>query len=200
MTTPTLTYFDFPGGRGEASRLALHVAQADWVDDRFTGDWPATKPTTPFGGLPTLTVPGKGVLSQSNAILEYIGRQHGLLPDEPFEAARHVAFMNAIEDLRAAAATTSRKDEDEKRAARAAFATGFFRQWATHASAEIRGPFVAGHVMSVADLKLHVAMRSYANGVYDHIPETILEPFPKITTLMEAVAAHPRVADWEARS
>ena len=74
MSKPILTYFDFAGGRGEASRLALHLAKVEWVDDRFQGDWQQKKPTTPFGGLPTLEIPGKGVLSQSNAILEYIGR------------------------------------------------------------------------------------------------------------------------------
>jgi hypothetical protein len=37
MSAPTLTDFDFPGGRGEASRLAFHVAEADWIDDRFSG-------------------------------------------------------------------------------------------------------------------------------------------------------------------
>lgn len=198
MSKLVLTYFDFPGGRGEASRLALHVAGADWVDDRFRGDWSQKKPTTPFGGLPTLEVPGRGVLSQSNAILSYIGRAHGLLPADAFEAARHEALMNAVEDLRAEAAKTSRDDEDEKRAAREAFASGYFQRWATQASAQVEGPFVGGSQISVADLKLFVAMGSYTKGTYDFIPANILDPFPKITALMDAVAAHPRVVDWYA--
>ncbi len=198
MTKPILTYFDFPGGRGEAARLALHVAGAEWTDDRFSGNWPEKKPSTPFGGLPTLEVPGKGVLSQSNAILSYIGREHGLLPGDSFEAARHEALMNAIEELRAEAGTTGKADEDEKRAAREAYAEGYFARWATHVSAQIKGPFVGGDAISVADLKLYVAMRSYTKGVYDYIPATILEAYPKITGLMAAVEAHPRVADWHA--
>ena len=83
MSKPILTYFDFPGGRGEAARLALHIAGVEFFDDRVQGkEWATRKATTPFGGLPVLEIPGKGVLSQSNAILGYIGRQHGLLPDE----------------------------------------------------------------------------------------------------------------------
>jgi glutathione S-transferase len=200
MSKPILTYFDFPGGRGEASRLAFHIAGAEWTDDRFRGDWPQKKETTPFGGLPTLEIPGKGVLFQSNAILSYIGREYGLLPEDNWEAARHLALMSAVEELRAQAATTDREDEDDKRAAREAFASGFLHRWATNASRQIQGPFVGGETISVADLKLFVAMRSYTNGVFDYIPKNVLEPFPKLTGLIAAVAAHPRVVDWYARA
>ena len=196
MSKPILTYFDFPGGRGEAARLALHVARADWVDNRFQGDWPAAKPTTPFGGLPTLEVPGKGILSQSNAILSWIGREHGLLPRDSWELARHEAVMNAIEELRCKVGATNRNDEEEKRQAREDFASGYFQQWATTVNDNIRGPFLGGETLCVADLKLFVVMRAYRLGVFDYIPGEILDPFPKITALMEAVSAHPRVVDW----
>ncbi len=199
MSAPILTYFDFPGGRGEASRLAFHIAGVEWVDDRFAGDWPEKKPTTPFGGLPTLEVPGCGVLSESNAILSYIGREHGLLSAHPFEAARQQSVMSAVEALRAEAGKTTRADVEEKRRTREAFAAGYFKDWATFASAQVRGPFVSGDELSVADLKLFVALGSYTRGVYDHIPTDILEPFPKLTTLLAAVAAHPRVVDWYTR-
>ncbi len=162
---------------------------------RFTSPAPIG-PTTPFGALPTLEIPGKGVLSQSNAILSYIGREHGLLPGDSWEAARHEAVMNAIEELRAEIATTGRDDEDEKRKAREAFAEGYFKRWASNAAAQIKGPFIGGDDISVADLKLFVAMRSYSKGVFDYVPTTILDPFPKITGLIDAVAAHPRVVDW----
>ena len=196
MSKLILTYFDFPGGRGEASRLALHIAGADWVDNRFNGDWPAKKPNTPFGGLPTLEIPGKGVLTQSNAILAYIGREYGLLPTDSWEVAQHESVMNAIEALRAHVATTDRKDEDDKRKAREAFSAGYFQHWCKSASALIQGPFIGGDAISVADLKLFVVMTAYEKGVYDHVPTDILKPFPKITGLLAAVAAHPRVVDW----
>ncbi len=57
MAKLKLTYFDFSGGRGEASRLALHIAGADWTDNRVKGQaWTELKASTPFGGLPTLEV------------------------------------------------------------------------------------------------------------------------------------------------
>lgn len=196
MTQPVLTYFDFPGGRGEAARLALHIAGVEWTDDRFSGPWPDKKPSTPFGGLPVLRVAGKGTLSQSNAILGYIGRTYGLLPEDPWEAAQHVALMNAIEEMRAHAKATSHEGDDQKRKAREAFASGYFQRWTAAASAQIQGPYFGGAQISVADLKLFVVMRGYLNGVYDHIPADVLAPFPKIAAHVAAVEAHPRVADW----
>lgn len=200
MSIPILSYFDFPGGRGEEARLAFEVAGVPWTDDRFSGDWPAKKPTTPFGGLPVLEVPGKGVLSQSNAILSYIGREHGLLPTDSWETAKHEALMNAVEELRAQATATNRDDKDEKKKARQAFAEGYLHRWLTNASAQIAGPFVGGDAISVADLKLFVSLASYQRGVYDHIPATVLDAYPKIIGLLQAVQAHPAVAGWYAKS
>src|SRR5271165_961321 len=102
MSKPKLTYFDAPVSRGEECRLALHVAGVDFEDNRIRrDDWPSLKPKTPFGSLPTLEMPGHPVLAQSNAILVLVGRLHGLHPKEPFEAARHEAMMQHVEDLRA---------------------------------------------------------------------------------------------------
>ena len=39
-------------------------------------------------------------LAQTNAILVLIGRAYGLHPTDGFEAARHEAMMQHVEDLR----------------------------------------------------------------------------------------------------
>src|SRR5687767_16008835 len=102
MTKPKLTYFDAPVSRGEECRLALHIAGVEFEDVRIgMTDWPALKPTTPFGVLPTFEIPGKSVLAESNAILVYIGRRWGLHPKDDFEAARHEMMMSHMESLRA---------------------------------------------------------------------------------------------------
>src|SRR4051812_20151736 len=109
MTRPKLTYFDAPVSRGEECRLALHCAGVDFEDTRVPrADWPALKPTTPFGSMPVLELPGQPPLAQSNAILTLIGRLHGLHPKGLFEAARHEAVMQHVEDLRANIAPTLR--------------------------------------------------------------------------------------------
>jgi len=98
MTKLKLTYFDAPTSRGEECRLALFVAGIDFEDHRLArAEWTALKPTTPFGSLPVLELAGKPPVSQSNAILAYVGRQHGLLPTDAWEALRLESLLSACE-------------------------------------------------------------------------------------------------------
>src|SRR5687767_2792814 len=126
MTKPRLIYFDAPVSRGEECRLALHLAGIDFEDVRVKADaWPAMKEQMPYGALPVLELPGRPPLAQSNAILVMIGRGHGLHPADDFEAARHEAMMQHVEDLRAAVGPTIRMSDAEKKAAREALVRGF---------------------------------------------------------------------------
>src|SRR4051812_21863992 len=101
MTKPTLTYFDIPTSRGEECRLALFIAGVPFTDERLSREqWAARKATSPFGALPIFTGEGKPPLAQSNAILRMIGGQHGLLPADAWESARHEAVMCSVEEMR----------------------------------------------------------------------------------------------------
>ena len=124
MSKPRLTYFDFAGSRGEECRIALHLAGIDFDDVRVkSADWPTLKASMPFGAMPVLQMPGKPPLAHSNAILVFIGRQHGLHPADAFEAARHEALMCAVEELRHSITPTLRiSDPEQKRTAREALA------------------------------------------------------------------------------
>ena len=155
MTKPKLTYFDFSGSRGEECRLAFVVAGVDFEDHRLrSGTWPDVKPSTPFGSLPILEIEGKGQLAECNAILTYIGREHGLHPKDPWEAARHEALMSATESLRFHLGATVSLAEDEKKAAREALLQGALPRFGKSVEAQLGdGPFVAGAQINVADLK-----------------------------------------------
>ena len=201
MTQFVLSYFDFDGGRGEDCRLALHLAGADWQDNRVRGaDWPAQKPETPFGGLPVLEIAGKGRIAQSNAILGYLGRCFGLHPADAFEAAHHEALMNAVEDLRALITPTLQmKDPEPRRAAREALAKGGIPTWGKRIDRMLGdGPFVAGDEIHVADLKLFVVYKWFASGGLDHVPSDVLAPCKKLTRIYESVAKHPAVVEYYA--
>jgi len=201
MATHKLTYFDFAGSRGEECRLALHLAGIAFVDERLSqADWAARRPTTPFYGLPVLTVEGKGELAQSNAILGYIGRTHGLLPSDPWEAARHEAVMNAVEELRGAMdPSIDAKDPAEKKRLREELVAGYLPAWGECMERQIRGPFVGGERISVADLKLFIVTKWLAKGVLDHVPADLFARHVKLSHLPVAVAQHPDVARWYAR-
>ncbi len=201
MPQPTLTYFNFNGGRGEDCRLALHIAGVPFTDNRIAGkQWAELKPTTAYGGLPTLEIPGLGTLSQSNAILGYIGRNHGLLPTDAFEAARHEGILLAVEELRwKGAPSGSEKDPDKKKALREELASGYLQRWAAAIEKQIGdGPFFGGDTISVADLKVFVMVAFYRRGGMDHIEGTVFDAFGKLIAHHDAVKAHPAVQSWYA--
>ena len=198
MTRPKLTYFDAPVSRGEECRLALHLAGIDFEDNRIDqATWAAMKESTPYGSLPVLELPGHPPLAQTNAILVLIGRRHGLHPRDDFEAARHEAMMQHVEDLRHNVSPTLRMGDTEKKAAREALVAGFLPAWASRAERNLgAGPFFAGEHINVVDLKLHMAVRWFLGGKVDHIPATIFAGFPKLMAVHDAVRDDARVKSW----
>ncbi len=201
MTKPTLTYFDISTSRGEECRLALFIAGVPFTDERLSGpQWAERKSWAPFGALPVFTSEGHPPLAQSNAILRMIGSQHGLLPADAWESARHEAVMCAVEELRGTLRPSGRiKDAAEKKLAREALAAGPVPEWSAHIEKQIKGPFLGGAAPSVADVKLFVVLTPLLEGKLDHLPAETLKPFPKLLGLVDAVKKHPKVVAWYAR-
>lgn len=201
MVQYKLTYFDFSGSRGEECRLALHVAGVDFVDQRITREaWLALKPSTPYGSIPVLEAEGKPPLAQSNAILSYVGQRYGLLPRDPWTAAEHLAILESVEELRAKLThTNTLTDPATKQLAREDFTKGPLRSWSQAVERQVRGPFVAGGEISVADIKIQQIMSSFKKGVIDHVPTDCFASCTRLEALHDAVLAHPKVAEWKAR-
>lgn len=196
MADMRVTYFDFAGSRGEEVRLALTIAGLPFDDNRVDrATFAKLKPDLPFASLPTLEVAGHGIFGQSNAILRLIGRQYGLHPDEPFEAARHDALMDACEDLRHRISPTGRiQDAAERQAARQQLATDYIPQWGRCIERLLGdGPFVAGARPSVADVKLYMVDKWISGGALDDIPTDLFDPYPRFKAVARAVATHPAV-------
>jgi glutathione S-transferase len=202
MSKPKLIYFDAPVSRGEECRLALHVAGVDFEDVRIKpADWPALKSQMPYGALPVLELPSKGLFAHSNAILVLIGRKHGLHPTDDFAAARHEGMMQHVETLRAVVSPTLRMPDAEKKSVREALVADFLPAWAAAAEHNIPGsPFFGGERIQVVDLKLHMAVRWFIGGKVDHIPATIFAGYPKLVAVHDAVRDHPAVRAWYAKA
>jgi prostaglandin-H2 D-isomerase / glutathione transferase len=196
----TLTYFDFDGSRGLECRMALHVAGVDFIDDRLNREqWVEARPSLPYGALPILTEDGR-VLPHCTAILNYVGREHGLHPSDPWSAAVHDGLMHGVEDLRSKVPGRGLSDE-EKKTAREEFAAGWLTRWAETVSGQVKGPFVEGSSLNVVDLKLYTVLRAYLNEGYDHIPASFFDAYPALTELVAAVDAHPKVLSyWASRA
>jgi prostaglandin-H2 D-isomerase / glutathione transferase len=202
MTKPKLTYFDAPVSRGEECRLALHLAGVDFIDNRVkNADWPALKPTTPYGSMPVLELPGAPPIAHCNAILVLIGRRYGLHPTDDIQAALHEGMMCHVEDLRGRVGPTIAMADDEKKRVREALVASYLPAWAGFAEKNIAGkPFFAGAKLHVVDLKLHLAVRWFIGGKVDHIPATIFAGYPKLMGVHDAVKDHPGVKAWYART
>ena len=198
MSKVKLSYFDFSGGRGEACRLALFLGGVDFVDDRVKfEDWNEKKPSAPYGAMPILEIEGKGILAQSNAILGLIGSKHSLLPEDFFEAAKHHAVLNAVEELDLRIGLTmSMQDEELKKKTREEIAENYMTSWATNLQKQVHGPFVSGENISVADLKIFTTVRWVRKGVLDYIPSNIFNEHAKLLNLVEAVENHPKIIEW----
>jgi len=124
----TLTYFDIPAV-AEPIRLLLLLGKFEYEDRRVQfKEWPEMKSTTKWGQLPVLEIPEGQSLSQSRAILRYLGRQtivagytEPLYPSDPLKAFYVDELMDTLDDARLKLIPTfSIKDQSEKEAARAA--------------------------------------------------------------------------------
>lgn len=203
MSKLKVTYFDFARSRGEEVRLALNLAGIAFEDNRIDFEaFGKIKSDLPFASLPILEIEGKGIFGQSNAILRLIGRQHGLHPNVPFEAARDDALMDAAEDLRVRISQATRmKDEGQKKEAKQNLASGYIPQWAQGIERQIGdGPFVGGSKPSVVDIKLYMVHNWLSGGGVDDIPVDILDPYPKLAAVASGIKNHPAVQAWYAKS
>ena len=99
MTDFKLTYFDFSGGRGEPVRIAFHTAGISFEDHRISfEEFMKTRETMRFECAPVLHIDGVEV-TQSNAMLRFVGKHAGLYPDDPLQAMYCDEAMDAVEDM-----------------------------------------------------------------------------------------------------
>ena len=151
----------------------------------------------PFDQIPMLEIEGEGMLAQSNSILEYIGRQTDLLPEDSFGAARHGAILNHVSDLDTRISITVRmKDDAQRSQARQELREDYMPAWANNLEQQIQGPLFSDHGLSVADLKVFVLVTWIRKAVLDGIPADYFDKYEKITQLHNTVANHPKVVQW----
>jgi len=96
-----LYYFDF-AGRAEAIRLLLHHAKIPFQDIRIKStDWKTLKnsPIFEYHSLPVLQLDNGLKLSQSHAILEYLGLTYGYMPYDESLVYQVKNVMDAVEDV-----------------------------------------------------------------------------------------------------
>ena len=202
MPKLVLTYFDFDGSRGQAARLAMHLAGIAFEDKRIArSDWPALRDQTPFQAMPILEVDGK-VIAQSNTINRYVGKLAGLYPKDDWQAAVVDELMDAVEDISYKIGDTFALEGEAKKKAREALAAGsiprFLKQFEVRLQ-EGGGEWFVENRLTVADLKCFVFVRQLKSGVLDHIPADLVDKqAPLLVKHLERVSSQPKIAAYYA--
>ena len=152
---PELHYFDFDrGGRAFALRAAFHAAKQEYKDVRIAwGDFQEMKKQGKYAtGLPILKLPSGKEVTQSGAILRYIGKMGGLYPADPDAALVCDSIVDTVLDIMAK--TPGHDDPEEKKRLRQEYADGRMKSFCKVLEDTCVGPYAAGNDFSIADLKV----------------------------------------------
>jgi len=195
-----LTYFDFHGGRAEPARLAMYLGGIPFEDHRFTfPEFAEVRKATPFGQVPTLHVAGT-VVTQSDAIIRYVGRLAGLYPVDAYQALLCDEVMSVVEDANVKLGPTLRMTGDEQKEARFALVNGsmpMYLRWLQSQLMAHGGEFFADNRLTVADLKVFVDVRGLNSGRLDHVPTDLVEKVaPALNAHMDRIANMPAVLQY----
>ncbi len=177
----------------EEAELEYEAIKLDFAGGEQTK--PAYKQINPKGRVPALAVDG-GILTETGALLEYItakAPEAGLVPTDPVMAARmrevmyylastmHVNHAHKLRGARWADKKSSWKDMKDRVAQNMTASCEYI------CSNGLRGPFVLGEAISLADAYLYVVC-SWLEG--DGVD---VSAFPKILAFREAMEARPSV-------
>lgn len=196
---------DSPPG-AKAIRIALHAAGIKFEDKHVVyGEYQELKKTTSDHGwkhgLPVLEVGGVRV-TQSLAHLRYAGKKSGLYPTDDLQALRVDEVLDICQDV--LTKTPHADDEAEKLAKRAEYTAGkmagymsLLAQRADENAAAVRGPWLVGAEMTIADLGVYIALLGMIRaGDFDGVPKDYTDAWPALAALEAAVPEHAIVSGY----
>ena len=192
-----LTYFNIDGGRGEPVRIAFHAAGIAFEDHRISfEEFMRTRGDMPFTCAPVLDI-GSVPVTQSNAMLRYVGRLAGLYPEDSLQALYCDEAMDAIEDLLNHIVRTLFLEGEALKAARDELREGWLTTFLKGYDRLLErggGSFFADNRLTVADLKVFVQVRSLRNSGLEHVPADFVDKLtPALAAHAERIAAEPVV-------
>ncbi|CEM30502.1 unnamed protein product [Vitrella brassicaformis CCMP3155] len=205
LQKPRLLYFGVKG-RAEPIRLAFAIAGVDFEDVRLTERAFLSRcrsGSLPYEQLPVLEMEGH-VLSQSFAIMTFVGRRTGLMPAEAWEEAKAAEFVLGVDEAYSAIAETVREEDvATKMKMRTELASVHLPRTlacldALAASNSTPG-YAVGSSLSMADLVLFNLISWLRAGVVSGVPKTLADKHTHIMQIHATVQSHPRVQEWYQR-
>lgn len=202
MAELILKYFDFNGGRGEATRLIMHIGNIAFTDERFHfSEFGEVRKTTPLNQVPTLSIDGR-VVTQSNAINRYVGKIAGLYPEDNMQALLCDEVLDAVEDITHKMVSSFGMEGEELKQAREAFISGpitRYCQWMEKVLSNNGGEFFADNRLTIADIKAFVLLRGFSSGQLDHIPTDCVQTIsPAMASYCERIGQTPAIVEYYA--
>ncbi|WP_448565829.1 glutathione S-transferase [Thalassotalea ganghwensis] len=187
-----LTYFDVDGGRGEAIRLAMHIGNIAFDDHRFSfADFEAERAKTPLSQVPVLTLDGEQI-TQSNAILRYIGKLADLYPADNKQALICDEVLDAVEDCTDKIVATFFLKGVELEKAREQLVQGDLTKYLQFLERKLSaqgGEYFADQRLTIADLKVLPMLSWLMSGQLDHVPQDIVANVaPSLVTHQQKIA------------
>ncbi len=202
MNQLSLTYFDFHGGRGEPSRLALHIGGIAFEDKRFGfADFAEIRKSAPLGQVPTLQVDGV-LVTQSDAITRYAGKLAGLYPQDAFQALLCDEVLQAVEDANVQVGASFGLTGEALKEARTKLVEGplpKYLGWLQTQLVAHGGEFFADGRLTIADLKVFVFLRGLMSGHMDHIPtDLVAQQAPQLSAHVQRISETPAIVQYYA--
>ncbi len=204
MSQLKLTYFNFHGGRGEPTRLALHMGGVAFEDHRFGfADFPEIRKSAPLGQVPVLEVDGVRV-TQSDAITRYAGKLAGLYPTDALQALLCDEVMQAVEDANVHVGASFGLTGDALKEARTNLVEGPLPKYLGWLQTQLQahgGRYFADQRLTIADLKVFVFLRGLMSGQLDHVPtDLVARHAPALAAFVQRIAETPAIAQYYAKS
>tara|TARA_B100001115_G_C15847412_1_gene427736 strand:+ start:1731 stop:2408 length:678 start_codon:yes stop_codon:yes gene_type:complete len=196
-----LIYFAVPG-RAEACRIALSLSGMNWEDVEVNGEQynqMKNRGELPWGFLPIL-VTDKGTIAESSAILRYVGKMAGFVPEDSYEAAKVDEFIDGMGPIARVMDTTfGIVDVDERiRLRKKLFepngeATKALNLYEKKIGESKTGWAAGTRDMSIADLKLFTELFAFFSGNYDGIEKSMIMPYPNLLKYHDKVSNDKRI-------
>jgi len=183
--------------------MMFTVAGVPFEDVRVKSeDWPAKKPTTPYGQMPVLEVDGK-VLPQTRAINCYLAREFKLYGASNWESAQIDVVGELMFDMLKPYAETVMFEKDE--AKKAASSKKFYDETAPPMLERLEellkknkggDGFFVGDKISMADI---IAYAGLETPVPPDSQAKVLAKCPKLKALLARVAGDKKLAAYLAK-
>lgn len=219
MARPTLVYLDVKA-MAEPIRLALFIGKVDFEDQRVSYDEitkMGSQGKLPFGQVPVLQLDGE-TFAQTQALLRWAGREANLYPENPRLQLRCDAVEDALVDMKKVLGpcwynSVLGRDPVTKQplvqlpdsmrekvlqSLNNIVLPARFQQLEKFLAAS-GGPYFCGDEMTICDLSMYVFAAGILDGTFvPGIEPRVLDACPGLKALVERVASHPRVKEWNA--